>query len=68
EAEIEHENSILRAKIAEVERLQQLNMMPSETLDFVHPFLPRDDHILEENMLQNCSQFPNNDRKLFHLR
>ncbi|XP_021714798.1 agamous-like MADS-box protein AGL11 isoform X1 [Chenopodium quinoa] len=68
EAELENENSILRAKIAEVERLQQLNMMPSETLDFVNPFVPRD-HLLAENMLQNCSEFANNsEKKLFHPR
>ncbi|XP_021729524.1 agamous-like MADS-box protein AGL11 [Chenopodium quinoa] len=69
EAELENENSILRAKIAEVERLQQLNMMPSETLDFVNPFVPRD-HLLAENMLQNCSEFANanSEKKLFHLR
>ncbi|KMT19418.1 hypothetical protein BVRB_1g012640 isoform B [Beta vulgaris subsp. vulgaris] len=67
EKELDHENSFLRAKIAEVDRLQQLNMLPNDNLDLVHPFLQRDP-LLTENMLQDCSEFTDADKKILHLR
>ncbi|XP_048491806.1 agamous-like MADS-box protein AGL11 [Beta vulgaris subsp. vulgaris] len=66
EKELDHENSFLRAKIAEVDRLQQLNMLPNDNLDLVHPFLQRDP-LLTENMLQDCSEFTDADKKILTL-
>ncbi|KAJ8426462.1 hypothetical protein Cgig2_018382 [Carnegiea gigantea] len=66
EAELEHENSFLRAKINEVERMQQLNTVPSEHLNEENGFVSRD-HILAQNLLEAGSAFTNADKNLLQL-
>lgn len=66
EAELEHENSFLRAKINEGERMQQLNTVPSEHLNEENAFVSRY-HILAQNLLEAGSAFTNADKNLLHL-
>nr|QLC27650.1 SEEDSTICK-like protein [Fagopyrum esculentum] len=49
EIELEHENSYLRAKIGEVERLQPLNMVQGHDMNAINAFVARE--VLPHNML-----------------
>ncbi|CAO2826265.1 unnamed protein product [Amaranthus hypochondriacus] len=66
-AGLEHENSFLRAKIAEVERAQQakLNMVGS-TSGIMEVYVGQHD-IVDENILNNCSHFSHPEKKFLHL-
>ncbi|GAB2292954.1 hypothetical protein Dimus_027178 [Dionaea muscipula] len=71
EMELEHENSYLRVKIGEVERMLQLNMVPAEQgleLNPMSTFLPSRD-LLAETMAQtsSASAYAHVDKKLLHL-
>ncbi|KAL9262292.1 Agamous-like MADS-box protein AGL11-like protein [Drosera capensis] len=68
ELELQHENSYLRVKIAEAERMLQLNILPEQGIELnsMTTFLPARD-LLAEAMAQTSSAFTAVDKKLLHL-
>ncbi|XP_075482521.1 agamous-like MADS-box protein AGL11 [Primulina tabacum] len=65
EIQIEQENTWLRAKIAENDRLQQLSMMPSGQDYAIQEYLSC--NVLQMNMMENMPAYPVSDKKTLHL-
>nr|AMM02683.1 agamous-like MADS-box protein SEEDSTICK [Vuralia turcica] len=65
EIELENENLCLRTKIAEVERLQQTNMVSGPELNAIQALASR--NFFNPSMIEAGSAYPQPDKKILHL-
>ncbi|KAI4332344.1 hypothetical protein L6164_017262 [Bauhinia variegata] len=65
EIELENENLCLRTKIAEVERLQQANMVSAPELNAIQALASR--NFFNPTMIEGASAYPQPDKKILHL-
>ncbi|XP_011031538.1 PREDICTED: agamous-like MADS-box protein AGL11 isoform X5 [Populus euphratica] len=66
EIELENESVCLRTKIAEVERLQQANMVTGAELNAIQA-LAASRNFFAPHLLEGGTAYPHNDKKILHL-
>ncbi|KAF9661566.1 hypothetical protein SADUNF_Sadunf19G0082000 [Salix dunnii] len=66
ETELENESVCLRTKIAEVERLQQANMVTGAELNAIQA-LAASRNFFAPHLLEGGTAYPHNDKKILHL-
>ncbi|XP_021300085.1 agamous-like MADS-box protein AGL11 isoform X2 [Herrania umbratica] len=65
EIELENESVCLRTKIAEIERLQQANMVTGPELNAIQALASR--NFFSPNMIEGGAAYPHPDKKILHL-